>query len=70
MARLQRVAFRTVWVNPLKASEGYAPLAKGMAAALPFVDDFIEGHSLESLDELGRIVSSLGVRRPMQELSR
>lgn len=70
MARLQRVAFRTVWVNPLKASEGYAPLAKGMAAALPFVDDFIEGHSLESLDELGRIVSSLGVRRPMQEMSR
>ena len=70
MARLQRVAFRTVWVNPLKASEGYAPLAKGMAAALPFIDDFIEGHSLESLDELGRIVSSLGVRRPMQEMSR
>ena len=70
MARLHRVAFRVVWVNPLKATEGYAPLAKGMAAALPFIDDFIEGHSLESLDELGRVVSSLGARRPMQELNR
>ena len=34
-ARLQRVAYRMVWVNPLKASPGYAPLAAGMAAALP-----------------------------------
>lgn len=57
MARLSRVAHRIVWVNPLKASEGYAPLAKGMAAALPYVDEFIEGHSLESLDELSRVLA-------------
>lgn len=57
MARLRRVAHRIVWVNPLKVTPGYAPLAKGMAAALPFVDDFVEGHSLESLDELARIVA-------------
>ena len=35
MARLARVAYKIVWVNPLKASPGYAPLAQGMAAALP-----------------------------------
>ena len=46
MARLRRVAHRIVWVNPLKASPGYAPLARGMAAALPYVDEFVEGHSL------------------------
>ena len=46
MARLRRVAHRVVWVNPLKASPGYAPLARGMAAALPYVDEFVEGHSL------------------------
>jgi len=52
MQRLARVAHRVVWVNPLKASPGYAPLARGMAAALPFVDHFVEGHSLDALDDL------------------
>jgi uncharacterized protein with von Willebrand factor type A (vWA) domain len=46
-----------VWVNPLKATPGYAPLASGMAAALPYVDEFIEGHSLASLEELVRVVA-------------
>jgi uncharacterized protein len=57
MARLSRVAHQIVWVNPLKASDGYAPLARGMAAALPYVDDFIEGHSLGALDRLSSILS-------------
>ena len=57
MARLRRVAHRVVWVNPLKAAPGYAPLAQGMAAALPFVDDFVEGHSLASLETLARVVA-------------
>ncbi len=55
--RLHRVTYRLVWVNPLKAAPGYAPLARGMAAALPHVDEFIEGHSLASLTELARIVA-------------
>ena len=57
MARLSRIAFRIVWVNPLKAAPGYAPLARGMAAALPYVDDFVEGHSLEALETLAEVVS-------------
>jgi uncharacterized protein len=57
MQRLQRVAYRTVWVNPLKASPGYAPLAAGMAAALPYVDEFVEGHSLDSLRKLAEVIS-------------
>jgi len=56
MQRLARVAHRVVWVNPLKASPGYAPLARAMAAALPFVDDFVEGHCLDSLRELAKLV--------------
>jgi uncharacterized protein len=58
MARLRRVAHRLVWVNPLKASPGYAPLAGGMAAALPHVDEFVEGHSVASLEALAEVVSS------------
>jgi len=57
MARLSRVAYRVVWVNPLKASPDYAPLARGMAAALPYVDEFVEGHNLNALEELAEIVS-------------
>jgi uncharacterized protein with von Willebrand factor type A (vWA) domain len=60
MARLARVAHRIVWVNPLKASPGYAPLASGMAAALPFVDEFVEGHSLASLEELATVLERVG----------
>lgn len=56
MQRLSRVAHRVVWVNPLKASPGYAPLARAMAAALPYVDDFVEGHCLDSLQELAELV--------------
>jgi uncharacterized protein with von Willebrand factor type A (vWA) domain len=57
LARLQRVAHRVVWVNPLKASPGYAPLAAGMAAALPYVDEFVEGHSLASLQDLVEVIA-------------
>jgi uncharacterized protein with von Willebrand factor type A (vWA) domain len=61
MARLRRVAWKVIWVNPLKATTGYAPLARGMAAALPHVDEFIEGHSLASLEHLADLVG--GTRR-------
>jgi uncharacterized protein with von Willebrand factor type A (vWA) domain len=57
MERLARLAHRVVWANPLKARPGYAPLAGGMAAALPHVDDFVEGHSLAALERLARVVA-------------
>ena len=52
MARLALVAHRIIWVNPLKAAPGYVPLARGMAAALPYVDTFLSGSSLASLELL------------------
>jgi len=57
MARLSRVAHRIVWVNPLRATPGYEPLARGMAAALPFVDDFVDGHSFDALEHLAEVLS-------------
>ncbi len=57
MRRLQRITYRTIWVNPLKVTPGYAPLARGMAAALPHVDEFLEGHSLASLEHLAAVVA-------------
>ena len=57
MARLARVAYRVVWVNPLKATPEYAPLARGMAAALPYVDEFVEGHSVAALENLVEVIA-------------
>jgi uncharacterized protein with von Willebrand factor type A (vWA) domain len=57
MQRLQRAAFRLIWVNPLKVTPGYAPLARGMAAALPYVDEFVEGHSLDALEQLTKVIN-------------
>lgn len=57
MERLQRVTHELIWVNPLKATEGYAPLAAGMAAALPHVDKFVAGNSYRSLEDLAAILA-------------
>ena len=61
MQRLHRLAHRVVWANPRAGRPGYAPLAAGMAAALPSVDDFVSGHSLAALEGLAVIVA--GARR-------
>ncbi len=57
MKRLHRVTHRLIWVNPLKHTDGYAPLARGMAAALPHTDDFIEGYSFDSLENLAAVIT-------------
>ncbi|MFF9765666.1 VWA domain-containing protein [Streptomyces sp. NPDC014636] len=56
MRRLHGLAHQVIWANPRKARPGYAPLAAGMAAALPSVDAFVEGHSLAALERLAAVV--------------
>ena len=63
LARLQRAAYAVVWVNPIKGSPGYEPLAGGMRAALPFVDRFLPGHNLRSLEELAGVLAGIERRR-------
>ena len=58
MQRLHRITHRIIWVNPLKVTPGYAPLARGMAAALPHVDAFVEGHSIAAMEELAAVISA------------
>jgi len=59
MARLARAAYAVVWVNPLKGNPEYQPLAGGMRAALPFVDRFLPGHNLRSLEELAAMLAGI-----------
>jgi len=56
MARLRRLAHRVVWVNPHRGRAGYRPVQGGIAAALPFVDDFLAGHSMAAFGELVEVV--------------
>jgi uncharacterized protein with von Willebrand factor type A (vWA) domain len=64
MRFLQHRCHRLVWLNPLAGRIGYRPLVEGMAAALPFVDDFLPVHDLASLAQLARRLESLPARRP------
>ena len=59
MERLQRAAYAVVWVNPLKGNPDYQPLAEGMRAALPYVDRFVAGHNLVSLEELAGLLAGI-----------
>jgi hypothetical protein len=59
MARLSRAAYAVIWVNPLKGNPDYQPLAGGMRAALPFVDRFLAGHNLRSLEELATVLAGI-----------
>ncbi|MTD59281.1 vWA domain-containing protein [Amycolatopsis pithecellobii] len=52
MARLSRLAFRVVWVNPRTAQPAYRPLVGGMAAVWPYCDFVVSAHRLDALDEL------------------
>jgi uncharacterized protein with von Willebrand factor type A (vWA) domain len=47
---------RIIWLNPLKGMKDYQPLARGMQAALPSIDDFRSAHNLESLLELENLL--------------
>jgi hypothetical protein len=59
-ARLRRNCHRLIWLNPLAGTPGYQPLAAGMRAAYPFIDDFLPAGTIASLERLGEILA--GVR--------
>ena len=59
MARLHRAAYAVVWVNPVKGSPDYQPLAAGMRAALPSIDRFVAGHNLASLEALAGLLTRI-----------
>lgn len=66
MLRLQRSCYRLIWLNPLLGSPRYQPLTRGMQAAMPYIDDFLPVHNLESLELLATHLSQLGDYRPVR----
>src|SRR5437764_7683173 len=64
MDRLQHSCSRLLWLNPLLGSPDYRPLTIGMKTALPFIDDFLPAHNMDSLMSLGNLLSTIDDSRP------
>lgn len=62
-ARLRRSCHRLIWLNPLAGADGYRPLAAGMAAAYPYLDDFLAANDLASLEHLAILLGARDRRR-------
>jgi uncharacterized protein len=60
MQRLHLSARRLIWLNPLLRWDGFTPRAAGVRIMLPHVDSFRAGHSVASLEALGRVISEVG----------
>jgi uncharacterized protein with von Willebrand factor type A (vWA) domain len=70
MERLQRASYRLIWLNPLLGGESYQPLTQGIQAALPYVDDFLPVHNLESLEALAVLLNDIQDGRPARKQAR
>ena len=61
--RLQRSCHRLIWLNPLIGTTDYAPLTRGLQAALPYVDDFLPARTLTNLTDLALHLNALSAGR-------
>jgi uncharacterized protein with von Willebrand factor type A (vWA) domain len=59
LSNLKRRAYKLLWLNPLLGAKDYRPLARGMAAALPYLDYFLPAHNLDSLVRVARTLEHL-----------
>jgi hypothetical protein len=57
MRRLHRLAHRVVWVNPHQGKDGYLPVQGGIVAAMPYIDDFVAGHSMATFEQALEVVA-------------
>lgn len=65
--RLQRAAYRLIWLNPLLGSDDYQPVQRGMSTVMPCVDDFLPVHNLSSLEQLADVLSEVATQRPVRK---
>ena len=70
MDRLQHSCHRLIWLNPLLGSPDYRPLTIGMRTALPYIDNFLPAHNLDSLINLGNLLATIDDSRPERSAAR
>jgi uncharacterized protein with von Willebrand factor type A (vWA) domain len=59
MSKIQRRAYRVLWINPLLGGASYEPTCRGMKSALPYVDAFLPGHNINALETVAGTMRSL-----------
>jgi uncharacterized protein with von Willebrand factor type A (vWA) domain len=59
MDRLRKKCHRLIWLNPLLGSPGYRPIDRGMRTALPFCDEFMSAHNLDSLVDMANHIAAI-----------
>ena len=59
LEKLRKRGCKVIWLNPLKGWADYAPVAEGMAAALPYLDTFKAANTLADLAALEHDLVSL-----------
>lgn len=59
LEKLRKRGCKIVWLNPLKGWADYAPVAGGMAAALPYLDHFAAANTLGDLAALEKDLVTL-----------
>ncbi len=69
MDRLQHSCHRLIWLNPLLGSPDYRPLTIGMKTALPYIDNFLPAHNLDSLINLGNLLHDIDDSRPVRSVA-
>jgi len=69
MDRLQHSCHRLIWLNPLLGSPDYRPLTIGMKTALPYIDNFLPAHNLDSLISLGKLLENIDDSRPVRDVA-
>jgi uncharacterized protein len=69
MDRLQHSCHRLIWLNPLLGSPDYRPLTIGMKTALPYIDNFLPAHNLDSLIHLGNLLQTIDDSRPVRGIA-
>jgi hypothetical protein len=59
LCHIQHRAHRLIWLNPLSGKASYEPTVEGMAAAMPYIDDFLPIHNLQSLADFSKHLASI-----------
>jgi len=65
-ARLQRAAYRLIWLDPLSGTRDYSPEARGARALSGHADDHLAANTLDGLARVAELLGHVGRGRPVR----
>ena len=65
-ARLQRAAYRLIWLDPLSGTRDYSPDARGARALSGHADDHLAANTLDGLARIAELLGHIGRGRPVR----